>query len=1118
MKRVLKLFALACLVLTLFVGAFAAWDYKTDVVDDPGPGFTREEVLAIIARESPVYYRDGVTPLGVFFDSEHRRYVPYAELPKDWIHAIVAAEDGNFFQHPGVDPKHVVRAIWQNLKAGAVVAGGSTLTQQTAKNLYYRPDRSLRSKLVELKNALRLEAHFSKEDILEFYANQFHVSANGRGLGIAARYFFDKEPGQLTTKECAFIAGLVKAPSTYNPFLGETAERRAKAQAAAERRTAYVLGRMLEEGYLDERTYTRISAEPLVFKRGAFQYDRSVVVDEVQAELEQPAFVELFERLGIDNPSTAGLQIVTTLDPAAQREATYSLWHHLTELGPVLESSPATALRLTDRTVMPMAPGVPLERHVVYLARVSREGALISFDVGGRSCRLDEAAEARIAEVLARAATGNARAPATPAQRQALRSALPSGAFTLVSVRDLASAEAAGDRCDLELRPTLQGAVVVLEDGQVRAMVGGNDNRNFNRVTTAKRQLGSTWKPLVYEAAMQLGWLPTDILDNRRNVFPFRDVWYYPSPDHANLPFLPMAWVGARSENLGSVWLLYHLTDRLNAEQLRHLTELVGLSRRPDETPTAWMERLRDVEGIRSAPERFEEYGFALARQDVVSGLAFGAHPEDAAAVRSLAHGRGVAQERARQLETADAAERRIHLDLLDGNLLSLEELAARCVAGDFTVLSRAPDREEVACGTPPEGFVPIVATADIPATVTNAWDVYPGTVTPSPELVVRAGSPDRADLVNALLDARPIGGRLHLSTLRELRSATDRREAELAGRDPWDPEVLALNPDLRVLVGIRYLQQLVSGYGVSADLPTTLTLPLGAADVRLLDAAVLYQGLLHGQRYRFDAQGFEGGAVSGFRASFPLPASEAPVSLIAEIRDDAGSVLYRSQPVSVPVADDRAGALVGGILRDVVRVGTGRRASGAIAVGGEPLPLAGKTGTTNDYRNAAFVGFAPKTTPEGASWGSAFTVAAYVGYDDNRSMKRGSLRVQGASGALPAWIGTVRGMAEAGLLGPGGVAEYTLPAGLEEVPLAGVDADAAGTSVWRPVGGARRYAPLAEAPVELPGEAAEAAPPADGTPTGEPLPGEAAPGEAAPGEPAAEPGATGTPSVWDEL
>ena len=189
----------------LAVGAASCaggWGYQEEVVEDPGPEFTREAILQIIAQESPVYYRDGASRIGVFFDLEHRKYVPYAEIPQDFVHAIVSAEDAEFFEHHGVSFKHLVRATGQNIKAGHVVAGGSTLTQQTAKNLFYRPDRSFKSKGEELVNALKLEAHFSKEEILEFYTNQFHVSANGRGLGIAARYFFDKDVKDLTTKEC----------------------------------------------------------------------------------------------------------------------------------------------------------------------------------------------------------------------------------------------------------------------------------------------------------------------------------------------------------------------------------------------------------------------------------------------------------------------------------------------------------------------------------------------------------------------------------------------------------------------------------------------------------------------------------------------------------------------------------------------------------------------------------------------------------------------------------------------------------------------------------------------------------------------------------------------------
>ena len=142
------------------------------------------------------------------------------------------------------------------------------------------------------------------------------------------------------------------------------------------------------------------------------------------------------------------------------------------------------------------------------------------------------------------------------------------------------------------------------------------------------------------------------------------------------------------------------------------------------------------------------------------------------------------------------------------------------------------------------------------------------------------------------------------------------------------------------------------------------------------------------------------------------------PTQLILELRDRDGGVLYRAEPVPRPVADASPGRLVGDILRNVVRWGTGRRALGKVKIGDVPVPLAGKTGTTNKYRNAAFAGFVPKAGPDGWQWGNAYTLVTYVGYDDNRSMRRGGLRLQGSDGALPAWIATAQGMAEAGLLG----------------------------------------------------------------------------------------------------
>ncbi len=984
----------SALLVALALGLFGA--YQKYVLAEPGPEFTREAVEAIIAQESPVFYRDGVTPMGVFFDQEHRNYVPYADLPRDWVNAIVAAEDGNFFQHPGVDPKHILRAAWQNIKAGAVVAGGSTLTQQTAKNLFYRPDRSLRSKGVELVNAARLEAHFSKEDILEFYANQFHVSANGRGIGIAARYFFDKTPQALSPKECAFIAGMVKAPSRYNPFIGQTDERRAAARALAENRTAYVVRRMVEEGYLPAARAEAMLATPLDFRRGAFRYDRSVVLDEVQRRLEEPEFIELFERAGIDNPSTAGLRIVTTVDHRAQAAATYGLWHHLSELGPSLERPPLASLLLPETTSAEASPNQALLPRSFHVARlVSATSSAVTLDLGGRPCTVDGDGVARMAKAL-------------HADAGQLVAALPAGRFVLASVR------ADGTACDLELRPALQGAVIVLESGLVRALVGGNDNRNFNRASTAQRQFGSTWKTLVFYAAIQLGWLPADVLDNRRAVFPFRGVWYYPRADHASDPYLSMAAAGARSENIASVWLLAHLTDRLTEDQVRQVAASVDLTPRAGETTADYAVRMRDEAVIRASGDDLDLLAFTGARLDVLGEIAASPHPEDVLAVRSMLFGTGVAAEVARVDRTARSAEREARLAALDNHFLGLEASARRCLESAVGTLTWDPVTGATACGRPPAGFVPIpVGEAGLSGEET-------------------VGEALSLDAQGALV----IEARVHLSTLRLLRGALDRRLGELAGREPYDPELLALHPDWRTLVGVKYLVKLARELGVTADLPENLTLPLGAADATLVEMAGMYQGLLKGERQRFTGEGYESGAVMGLRSAFSLPPSDEPTAIIQEVRDAGGNVIFRLGAVTETITDPRAGELVGGILRDVVTHGTGRRAAVAVALGGKPVPLAGKTGTTNDYRNAAFVGFAPVFLPGSGAprWGSAVTVAAYVGYDDNRSMRRGSLRVQGASGALPAWLGTVEGLAQAGLLGPGGSDEYLVGPGLERV------------------------------------------------------------------------------------
>jgi penicillin-binding protein 1A len=1088
----LRRLAMAGLAVGVVLGVTLAWLYHRHVVLQPGEHLSRDAVLGVIAQESPVYYRDGHTRVGVFFEDEHRRFVSFEELPLAWRAGIVAAEDGHFWSHPGFDPRHIARAMRDNLMAGELVAGGSTLTQQTAKNLYYRPDRTLRSKLIEALNALRLERHFTKSEILTFYANQFHVAGNGRGLGIAARHFFDVEPDELSVLQSAFLAGLVKAPAYYDPFVGDEA-RRARALERAHARTRYVLGRIVEEeaetlagpyptrGSAEEqRAYEERVAEvkviaaeaqrllaegfELPFRRGVFRFDSSALLDEVERRLGEAPFAEVLQKAGIDDPATAGLKVVTTLDAEAQRAATYGLWHHLTEVGTMMEALTAADFRRPADMAPRFDPDHPPRvwdfRHGLVDAVEEVGGKrVLRVDLGGHPCLVDRDAIVRAALAVARGAEASASAKVKTEGVEALVDALPVGSVVWVSVREVG---AKGAVCDLEVRPELQGSTVVLENGRVLAMVGGNDNRNFNRAS-ALRQMGSTWKPLVYHAALRLGWNTTDLLDNRRAVFPFSTTFYYPRPDHAPDEEVTLAWAGVTSENVASVWLLYHMLDRLDLAATTALVEQFGLARAADEDASDYALRIQRA-GVLPSPSRVHEALFLEARHEVLASLPRSAHPGDAVALMSLLYGWGFEGERRNAGEDWQQAA-------LDWSWPVVKDLGARCVE-QRRLLDEALNRGEVpapelmpdlrlrkdpegalrlACGPALEGYeVPTLAS--LTREEEGPEGVDPGQ--PTPEGVPEVDAPGRRgwpwpqqpkrQLRRLDLPAEGellIGGRLHLATVQELGSALERLSLrrEVQGEEapgPYDPAVLYWHQDLRVLLALKVVRKLAETFGVRTEVREVISMPLGASEITLEEAAKVYEGLTSGRAWRFPGEATS--MLGGTAVGEPL----ASTLLIAEIRDVDDRVLYRAVPVADEISDVGVAAMTTDVLEQVVAWGTGKRAHQAVSIAGHALPLAGKTGTTNDFRNAAFVGLAPIVTGSELTVGRAAVVATYVGYDDNRPMVNGRIKLAGASGALPAWLTTVQGLASLGMLGTEGASpseqgwKYVDPEGFVRVPV----------------------------------------------------------------------------------
>lgn len=326
----------------------------------------------------------------------------------------------------------------------------------------------------------------------------------------------------------------------------------------------------------------------------------------------EPPFDSLLAEYNIDNPATAGLKIVTTIDQDIQRHAQYGLVHHLSEVGSILEGVEEAGLIYNDNSVILEKRGQRKEGELFYAKVISQSDQGLVIQDGNGKCKVDKVALKRISTVLRKAKDTKWGRTVS-----ALKESIPVGSVVWASVREVAEGV---EYCDLEIEVDLQGGVLALHKGEILAMVGGTKNMDFNRAANAKRQLGSTWKPLIYTAALQLGWSPLDILDNRGNPFPFERVWYYPRSGHRNAdPYPTLSWTGVNSENRSSVWLLFHLTDKLTVVDYQSLIQKMRLSQQLEESEKDYIKRIRDDLGVISTSANLEEIAFIAAKREVLN-------------------------------------------------------------------------------------------------------------------------------------------------------------------------------------------------------------------------------------------------------------------------------------------------------------------------------------------------------------------------------------------------------------------------------------------------------------------------------------------------------------------
>lgn len=252
-------------------------------------------------ESSKVYSSDG--KLIAEFYIERRTFIPYYRLPRHVKQAFISIEDVRFYNHPGIDIVGIMRAFYKDIKAQSIVQGGSTLTQQLAKMLFLKPDRSIKRKLKELVLSIQIEKQYTKDEILGLYLNQAYFGARAYGIEAAAQTYFGKQVDELNIAESALLASLPKAPSLYSPFKNP--------EKAKERRTI-VLKQMLNNKFINMEQYKEALKSPLPSVPHLRKYDAPYFIESLRQNLEAKYGDELY---------TGGYRIYTTLDLGMQKIA-----------------------------------------------------------------------------------------------------------------------------------------------------------------------------------------------------------------------------------------------------------------------------------------------------------------------------------------------------------------------------------------------------------------------------------------------------------------------------------------------------------------------------------------------------------------------------------------------------------------------------------------------------------------------------------------------------------------------------------------------------------------------------------------------------------------------------
>ena len=435
------------------------------------------------------------------FARERRLFLPIQAVPDRVKAAFLSAEDKNFYSHPGIDVMGLARAMVNNLQNGGR-QGASTITQQVAKNFLLTKDQTYERKVKEAILSFRIEQAYSKDRILELYLNEIFFGLGSYGIAGAALTYYDKSVNELTISEAAYLAALPKGPSNYHPF--RYTER------AMERRN-WVIDQMVENGYVTTEEGSKAKAEPLGVsprRNGTYLFAGEYFTEEVRREL--------IARYGENALYEGGLSVRTTLDPHLQLIARKALQNGLQRFDRLRGyRGPKTSIDVSGDWGVPLGEVKGLDDVPEWRLAVVLESGESGLSVGLQPKREVSGALVADRETGTVSVDDMSWAMRYVSEGKRLKAKSPAD---VLKPGDVVYVEKSGEGSGYSLRqpPEVSGGMVAMDPhtGRVLAMVGGfsYSESEFNRATQAYRQPGSSFKPIVYAAALDNGYTPASVV------------------------------------------------------------------------------------------------------------------------------------------------------------------------------------------------------------------------------------------------------------------------------------------------------------------------------------------------------------------------------------------------------------------------------------------------------------------------------------------------------------------------------------------------------------------------------------------------------------------------------